>query len=1020
MNALLGRSAIAMLLVGGSSLMAQSSTGALSGVVRDEKGSPIAGAQVTLTSPSLFQPKTIITDANGEYRDPLLPVGDYVVHVDKAGFQGATSGRVRVGLGSALRQDLSLKPAQEQSLTVVIVDNAATVDKTDTKDSVNVSAQTLQDLPSTDRNFGGAADLAPGVVNTGGISSIRGGTSLTTLYNINGANVKDDYQGGLTGNYLIDDNVEDVQVILSPLNARYGRTVSGQINVVTKTGGNDFEGSMRAVFDRNSWGANNGATGPLQRELSDNLNRNYQVTLRGPVWKDHIWFSLGTILTPSSTATYALNTFGAASVYNDPFETGNANIDNRAKTGAPAGYSFTTFQSGQTYVQSVDSKYFEGKLTWGITPNHTVSLAYSRSHDSISGRDPYGDSGGPIITAASLGTQTDEQTATTLNYTGTLTSSMFLEAKYSKVTNHAVFPTGDPDHPELVLMRIHDINSNAAYAFGTGISPKPDKRDNQNATVNLKLFRDWAGQMEFDFGGEYYEADRGTSLQTGPNNRLFRAGGAFVDAAGDYVFPTINWSGPGVLHQSGSGLTGLAPVMQQFYGADGTTKNKTTSLYANDSWTVNDHWNFMFGVRFDTMKVLDTDGTERASATDFSPRFQARYDLNGDSKHLFTFTAARLGQDFTTGFTDAFIKKSNSTEVRSGWSTNTNAPGSGADYGVQFVTYAQLTDPSNYGTHFNILSSSATQVASNLNAPYMDEFTLGYRRSYDNGGSFGITYVNRTWKHDWAFEQEWQPDYVATATAAGLTRNILATHVFNSDKLTRDYNGLEIQWQQPLNHIWSWGGNFGYSRLVGNNQGGDSGGGFRDNSPEGYYSFRNFLTSQGFTDNDIAPTGPLVNNESQRARVYTTAKLPLGKGFIAYSLLYRYDSGGVWSTTSTAPMSLPPMSGVVAPISFTEYYNGRGQYTFNDTYRFDFKVSYAVPIGISRVQLFGDLQVNNIFNKAIQATYDTTTLPAWQIYGLPPQYFTQGTFGTSGANDSSRGNSFTGGRSVQFSIGLKF
>lgn len=1027
MNVLLGRSVVAMMLVGGTSLVAQSSTGSLTGAVRDVNGAPMAGVQVTLTSPALFQPKVIITDAAGEFRAPLLPVGVYDVRVEKSGFLGVGVNAIRVGLGSAQRQDFVLKVAQVQSATVDVVANNVTVDKTDTKTSVNFSAQDLQTLPSSDRDFGGAADLSPGVVNTGGIASIRGGTSQTTLYNINGANVKDDYQGGLTGNYLIDDNVEDVEVVLSPLNARYGRTVSGAINVVTKSGGNDFEGSIRAVFNRNSWNANNGATADSQQQLSDNLNRQYTITFRGPIIKDHLWFSFGTIQTPPSTGDYVLNTFGAGSIYNRPYLTGNANVDAASNT-APAGYSFTTFQQGQPYVQTVDSKYYEGKLTWGITPNHTVSVAFSNSKDSIAGRDPYGDNGGPIVTAASLGTQTDEQTVTTLNYTGTLASDMFLEAKYSNVTNHAVFPTGDPAHPDLVLMRITNINSNAGYAFGTGISPRPDKRDNQNATVNLKVFKDWMGQMEFDLGGEYYESDRGTSLQTGPDNRLFRAGGAFVNAGGDFLFPTINFPGPGSFGQSGSGLTGLAPVMEQYYGHDGTTKNKTTSLYANDSWTVNDHWNFMLGVRFDSMKVIDTDGTERASATDFSPRFSAKFDLNGDSKHLFILTAARLGQDFTTGFTDAFIRKANSVEVRSGWNANTNAPGTGADYGVQFWNYADLTNPAHYGPGYNILSSGLTQVANNLSAPYMDEFTLGYQRSYDNGSYVKLTYVNRTWKNDWAFEQEWDQSYLANVpdpSGGGLKLDSLTTHVFNSNELKREYNGLEMEWRNKISNVWSWGGNMGYSRLVGNNQGGDSGGAFRDNTPEGYYSFRNALLAKGLTDNDIAPTGLLINNESQRARVYASATLPLGKGNISYSLLYRYDSGGVWSPTVNEPIgALPNLTPVnpgdrlpPKPLSYTQYYNGRGQYSFNDTYQFDFKISYAVPIGLGRVQLFGDMQLNNLLNHMVQATYNTAAYNGTPGYG---EYYLQPTFGSSGAGDPTRGNSFISGRSAQFSIGLRF
>lgn len=1044
---ILGGSAVAFALVSGSALFAQVTSGSLSGQVKDAKGAPIAGATITLDSPALFSPRLIKTNDRGEFRAPLLPPGSYKITAVKDGFISASAKDIRLGVGASVSQELTLKPVVTASAIVEVISSAATVDKSDTKAATNFSSEDLVALPGVDRSFYGAADLAPGLTTgRGGSFSVRGGATQNTNYRVNGVDVKDDYQGDLTGTFVIEDNIEDVQVILSPLNARNGRATGGSVNVVTKSGGNDFKGSVRATLSRNSWNATNGYSTFQPGETDDNLNRNYQVTLSGPIWKDRVWFSFGTILTPTTTNPFKLGINFPASATRT-IRSGIDAVDiltGPIVTGGPAagpggGYSFTKFEQGTPYTRTSTFDYYEGKITGALNTDHTLELSFVKSLSTLNNRNPFGDSSSPIIVRlAALGKQTEDKKIYGLGYKGVLSSTLFIEARYNRLDSDVVFPSGDPAYStgEGVYVysgRISDRNRTGfAFPFGIGITPTPDSRNNRSGNVNVKWFKDLMGNHEMDFGYDYYEAVRGTSRASGLKNQFFRVGGAYYNPTTDaYLFQVMNnVPNPttGVNRLDPTYLRGAAPSVIAYGGQDGTTRNRTDSLYFNDQWTIDQHWNFMLGLRYDKLGVKDTDGVELGKASDVSPRLQLRYDLNGDSKHLFTATFARYGGDFSTGFTDAFIKKADAKGVNRGWSAELQNPGVGIlGQDVRFVDYNTLTNVANYGNVLSFFDNSKTyDVASNLRAPYLDEYTLGYKRSYDNGSRIGLTFVHRAWKKDWAFRQDYAPSEFVTLTdptGSGLPNQAgQIIHVFNSDDLTRVYNGLELEWIGKINPTWTWGGNYTYSRLVGNNNGGDSNSGqsFRDNTPTGYYQNRNQLTQVlGRTDDDFAATGPLLQDQTHRARLYLTATLPLGKGQISYSALVRYDSGLAYSASNLAALNLAtaPPPAPAKPSTYGQFYGGRGQYNYNDTYQVDFKIAFKVPLAIWRMQFIGDIQINNVFNTQMVGTFDTafyTGSAQSVLYANDTS-----TFGRS-RSDLTGTNYFVNARSLAFSLGLQF
>lgn len=1041
-------SSLAFMLSAGTALVAQVTTGSLAGKVTNPQGQPVAGARVTLTSPALFNARVLTTNEAGEWRAPLLPVGNYRIVVAKEGFVGGEATGVRVGIGTAARQDMSVRPVQQAQAVVEVVASGETVDKSETKSATNFSAETLQVLPGVNRSFSGAADLAAGVATgASGQFSVRGGATQQTLFRLNGADIRDDYQGAQVGTYVIQDNIEDVQVIVSPLHARSGRATGGAVNVVTKTGSNTFAGSIRATYSRPSWNATNPAYLYRQGETVDTPTRQYDVTFSGPIIPDRLWFSVGTILRPSQSSVYELGNSSPNATR--VARTRNATIDAATLAGPGGGYVVDLFNRNLTYTQQRDNPYFEGKITGAITPNHTLELSGSWNKTTIEGRNPFGNTSTLIRRLEALGDQEDKQSTMVLGYRGLLSGDTFLSAMYTRKKSEAIFPTGDPNYGtgEVVDVWLDQASSTTlqynrvGYPFGLGITPRPDARNNTSFNAEMKLYREfWGGSHDIDLGVDYYQFDRGTSRSLGAKNQYFRTGGAYYNATSNsYLFPTIIWTGPGRFGQSGSGNTGLAPIMIEYTGQDGTTENTMQSVYANDAWTINSHWNVMLGLRYDWIEVTDIDGSTKGKSGDLSPRVQVRWDPTGDARHVFTFTAARFGGDFTAGFTDAFISSADSAGANWGWSgiAGQPLPGTTTDpmAGLRFVDYATLTNPANYKGAASHLAAGLTKYSSfdnsknnvidgDLSAEMLDELTVEYRRTFSGGSFLRTAYIYRNWVDQWAFAQDWAPDQFVAFQDPDLNRTSYyqTTRIFNSNDLKRVYQGLEVEFQTKLNKTWTLGGNYTFSRLVGNHNGGDSTSSFRENGVPGYYGNRRHLKDvMGLSDDVFAPVGRLLNDQTHRARLHLSAVVPLGKGQISYSWLLRYDSGGVWSAASAAPFTpaLPSYLNMASsrPLTYTKFYGGRGQYSYNDTYQVDFKMSWQLPLGLWRVMLIGDVQVDNLFNTIIQGSYSTALAPTGS-FGANALYLDASIFGTP--RSGSGINYWTNGRSVGASIGVKF
>ncbi len=225
--------AIAMIATAAVPAVAQNPTGAISGRVIDSGGLPVAGASVTVQSPSLQGSRTTKTSENGDYRLPLLPPGEYTLVVEFNRF--ATQKKsATVAATEPVTIDVTLEPAGVAE-SVSVQANADPF-ATTIQNATSVKQELLNTLP-TARTILSAANLAPAVHATGpnGNLVISGAMSFESLFLVNGVQIQDNLRRE-PFTLFIEDAIQETTVSTSGISAEYGRFTGGIVNTITQVG----------------------------------------------------------------------------------------------------------------------------------------------------------------------------------------------------------------------------------------------------------------------------------------------------------------------------------------------------------------------------------------------------------------------------------------------------------------------------------------------------------------------------------------------------------------------------------------------------------------------------------------------------------------------------------------------------------------------------------------------------------------------------------------------------------------
>jgi outer membrane receptor protein involved in Fe transport len=289
----------ALLFAALPAVAAQSATGSIEGSVVDQTGAVMPGVTVTVVQTATGLTRTAVSDENGIFRVPLLPVGVYDVTADLSGFTSRKLPELTVNVGQivTLRVQMAVSGVAE---TVNVSGGTPIIESSRSQVSSTITEATVQNLPVNGRNFIDFALLTPGVtrdVRTGDISFAGQRGTLNSLV-VDGADNNNTFFGqsvGRTGSgrapyQFSQDAVKEFQVNSNSFSAEYGRAGGAVINVVTKSGTNDLHGSAFEFYRDKSLNANNAINELNNRPKSPYHYNQFGGTIGGPIRPNRDFF----------------------------------------------------------------------------------------------------------------------------------------------------------------------------------------------------------------------------------------------------------------------------------------------------------------------------------------------------------------------------------------------------------------------------------------------------------------------------------------------------------------------------------------------------------------------------------------------------------------------------------------------------------------------------------------------------------------------------------------------------------
>lgn len=914
--------AMVIILTGASLVMAQGTQSAtIAGNVLGPDGLPLSGVTVRATAPNQMGERESLTQSQGDYVLRGLSPGRYAVRFSLEGFADVSVETV-APLGGIARADARMTLSATSEAITVTSESRPELETTTV--GRNLTRQVVQHLPVS-RTPMGIASLVAGVITDriglSGQVAIHGALNYDSAILVNGVNVQDPI-GGFANSIYIEDTILETQVLTSGIAAEYGHFTGGVVNLITRSGGNDFTGSVRADFDKPEWRdetpfelgfRGEGVTRAAAVPRSGELGEVYTATLGGPLAHDRLWF------------------FGA--------------VRDQEATGTPS-----LPVSATRLPRVMTNRRLEGKLNANITSNHSVQASYIDSPIEIS----HETLGSPLTIHAVSRDTTRVQNGAVYGYSGVLTQNLFAEARYSEKT--WVFADFGGTSRDIVDSPFRSTTRfPGVIAAGTFNAPyfdatDPDERNNEQLFGALSWFTT-AGAGSHDVKGGI---ERFTVTRRGGNSQT----------STDYVFYTGYQVVNGVPQYDSRGS--LIPVFKPrqpgrtddtriawWIASRGATLDITTdSFFLQDRWDLN-AWSFSAGVRHERVRSHATGGIEAVDTDTTVPRLGVAFDPAGNGRFKFDLTYA----EYAGAYNPLFVADSSVGNPNMLYGYYTGPAGAGRDFAPGF-------DVSNYLFYYASVPTANVSSAAGLSAPVNQELAFSAGAALPGRGWLKATFVARSLRNvieDFVTIDQGCTQIVFEGVDSGCFDNVVLR---NSSIPERNYLAIQLQGTYGLTRDWTLAGN--YTHQLRHHGTTEAHGSPIGNRPE-VQSPREY------------PYGRLAQFQAHRVRLWSTYTLGLGRaGTLSSGLVYRYDSPEVFSyaTPGMARTAIQKARnpGYKTLGTQTIYYGERGSGEFNAASLFDLSLTYAIPV-MWRLEPWIKFDVLNVLNHDTQLRWNTTVTP---------------------------------------------
>lgn len=281
--------------------LAQTFTGTIRGTVADPTGASIPGATVTVTDSNTGLTRSMTSGSQGEFDFPTLPIGIYKVAVNVKGFKAETQTGLDLHVNDIklINFKLSVGSASEQ---VTVEANPLVVETQTGQVAGLVEGTQVRELPMNGRNFMQLTQLTPGVsagssfnATSKGLGgsvnmSVSGSSGSGNLWLIDGANNNDYGSNRTILVYPSIDNIAEFKILRNSYGPEFGQAAGGVVNIVTRSGGNQFHGSGYYFGRNDALNARDWFLAHAGKPIGELSRNDFGFTFGGPIKKDKLFF----------------------------------------------------------------------------------------------------------------------------------------------------------------------------------------------------------------------------------------------------------------------------------------------------------------------------------------------------------------------------------------------------------------------------------------------------------------------------------------------------------------------------------------------------------------------------------------------------------------------------------------------------------------------------------------------------------------------------------------------------------
>lgn len=896
--------------------------GILTGVVVDTSGRPLPAVRVFLQGPQTRREST--SDPDGRFRFGSLPIGEYTVTANLLGLVGretnlpvyiAKTTEMTLQLEQPSEPDPADLPETRDLIQVLAV--APIIDRFETRVGSSVGREFLDELP-IQRAYQSVAQILPGVAGgDDGNPNVSGALRNFNLYLVDGVDTTDPTTG-LFGLNLSYEAVEDVDITTAAPPTEYGRVAGAVLNVVTRSGTNDFLGSARWLLTNNGWNGDYQDPAPdLEPELEaantggDDLDNIFAATLGGPITPDRLWF-FGAFEQANSTLLRPTLTAGAW----------NQDTDIRSNTLKLNGQ--VNDRNSFTVQSNADSASFNAYSPFDRTPGENrVSTLPKVLDELVIDRLP-----GDFFALEKLAQDGEFYK---LEWDGALTSKLSVTGTYAAQSRN--LDRGPlnrrgvtADAPHLAALPFDPAAGDdpvfTVFNGVTGEGVEERRRDQANLTADTYLQR---GRVDHivRFGADLQRTRSTQGLTFGGQSGIDQVTGRRV--AGQLFVDEDRRSGciPGGLCTGFDPQTGAFQPRTLFNfweRPSRETESRILSFFLNDSISLG-RWLISAGLRFESIAGENDEGLRLVSHNSLAPRLGVKFDPKGDGKVLLGATYSRFFEPFLQSFLDDFSR----IQPFAGYSEYTwagaTAPGcAGADP-------SDIDSPCwEFSGQQRLFPLQQAAPNLDLERTSVEELVINFERQLTTSTALRLSWVQREWR------DLWDDTFGFTSPNSGAG----ATSIENIEEAQRSYEGIQLLIQKRFANHWQMLCTYTWSEAEGNL--------FQAN---GLATFADFAETTDL--NLVNRLGPAPFDRTNQLRLFMNYQTSIGQQHVSLGSVFRYQDGTPYQAERSEDLGV-------------RFVTPRGSDRLEELWQLDLSASIDIPI-TSEIELEVELEAFNLTNE---------------------------------------------------------